>query len=234
VVSLAWACCEGTSVGFPLGRGLYPLPPGTSSILGVEFSGTVEEAGSSDAGSETESGRRQLWSALHGPAARGRAWFHSHRIARPLGRGLYPLPPGTSSILGVEFSGTVEEAGSSDFKYSAYAPPVARPNLGEDSCGQPCMGLLRGDERGFNFFHSRRRVQWNGRGSRLERLQNGRSGVSETTLVVRLARAHSRGDGDVFGICAAGSETESGRRQLWSGGTVEEAGSSDFKTGDPV
>ncbi|KWU46094.1 quinone oxidoreductase putative [Rhodotorula sp. JG-1b] len=31
-------------------------------------------------------------------------------------RGMYPLPPGTSPILGVEFSGTVEEAGSSDFK----------------------------------------------------------------------------------------------------------------------
>lgn len=29
---------------------------------------------------------------------------------------MYPLPPGTSPILGVEFSGTVEEAGSSDFK----------------------------------------------------------------------------------------------------------------------
>ena len=27
-------------------RGLYPLPPGTSAILGVEFSGTVEECGS--------------------------------------------------------------------------------------------------------------------------------------------------------------------------------------------
>ena len=34
--------------------------------------------------------------------------------------------------------------------YSAYAPPVARPNLREDSRGQPCMGLLRGDERGFH------------------------------------------------------------------------------------
>ena len=34
--------------------------------------------------------------------------------------------------------------------------------------------------------------------------------------VVRLARAHSRGDGNVFGICAAGSETESERRQSWS------------------
>lgn len=34
----------------------------------------------------------------------------------PAGRGMYPLPPGTSPILGVEFSGTVEEAGSSDFK----------------------------------------------------------------------------------------------------------------------
>lgn len=32
------------------------------------------------------------------------------------GRGVYPLPPGASEILGVEFSGTVEEAGSSDFK----------------------------------------------------------------------------------------------------------------------
>ncbi|POY74874.1 hypothetical protein BMF94_2147 [Rhodotorula taiwanensis] len=31
-------------------------------------------------------------------------------------RGVYPLPPGASEILGVEFSGTVEEAGSSDFK----------------------------------------------------------------------------------------------------------------------
>jgi len=29
---------------------------------------------------------------------------------------MYPLPPGTSPILGVEFSGTVEEPGSSDYK----------------------------------------------------------------------------------------------------------------------
>ncbi|GAA5942135.1 hypothetical protein JCM3775_007410 [Rhodotorula graminis] len=31
-------------------------------------------------------------------------------------RGMYPLPPGASPILGVEFSGTVEEPGSSDYK----------------------------------------------------------------------------------------------------------------------
>ncbi|BGP39957.1 hypothetical protein JCM10450v2_003937 [Rhodotorula kratochvilovae] len=31
-------------------------------------------------------------------------------------RGLYPLPPGASTILGVEFSGTIEEPGASDYK----------------------------------------------------------------------------------------------------------------------
>lgn len=31
-------------------------------------------------------------------------------------RGMYPLPPGASKILGVEFSGTVEDPGSSDYK----------------------------------------------------------------------------------------------------------------------
>lgn len=49
----------------------------------------------------------------------------------------------------------------------------------------------------WNFFHSRRRVQWNGRGSRLERLQNGRSGVSETTLVPS-QQAHARLTTTVF------------------------------------
>jgi hypothetical protein len=32
------------------------------------------------------------------------------------GQGKYPLPPGTSPIIGVEFSGTIEDANGSDFK----------------------------------------------------------------------------------------------------------------------
>ena len=31
-------------------------------------------------------------------------------------QGKYPLPPGASPIIGVEFSGTIEEAGESDYK----------------------------------------------------------------------------------------------------------------------
>lgn len=31
-------------------------------------------------------------------------------------RGQYPLPPGTTPILGVEFSGTIEDGGDSDYK----------------------------------------------------------------------------------------------------------------------
>ncbi|GAA6002471.1 hypothetical protein JCM10207_001138 [Rhodosporidiobolus poonsookiae] len=41
--------------------------------------------------------------------------------------GKYPLPPGTSPIIGVEFSGTIEEAGSSNFKV-----------------GEPVFGLATG------------------------------------------------------------------------------------------
>ncbi|GAA5901525.1 hypothetical protein JCM6882_006304 [Rhodosporidiobolus microsporus] len=41
--------------------------------------------------------------------------------------GKYPLPPGTSPIIGVEFSGTIEEAGSSSFKV-----------------GEPVFGLATG------------------------------------------------------------------------------------------
>ncbi|BGP02645.1 hypothetical protein NBRC10513v2_003746 [Rhodotorula toruloides] len=42
--------------------------------------------------------------------------FGANRMDIMQRRGMYPLPPGASTILGVEFSGTVEEPGSSDFK----------------------------------------------------------------------------------------------------------------------
>ncbi|BGP24530.1 hypothetical protein JCM10295v2_003448 [Rhodotorula toruloides] len=42
--------------------------------------------------------------------------FGANRMDIMQRRGMYPLPPGASTILGVEFSGTVEEPGTSDFK----------------------------------------------------------------------------------------------------------------------
>jgi len=55
-------------------------------------------------------------------------------------QGKYPLPPGASPIIGVEFSGTIEEAGESDYKvgdevyvslFSLYSPLTFSLNLVE-------------------------------------------------------------------------------------------------------
>lgn len=43
-------------------------------------------------------------------------------------KGRYPLPPGASSILGVEFSGTVEAAGHG-FKENEEVSVIYRPNF---------------------------------------------------------------------------------------------------------
>jgi len=44
-------------------------------------------------------------------------------------QGKYPLPPGASPIIGVEFSGTIEETGESDYK------------VGDEVCVFPLFSL---------------------------------------------------------------------------------------------
>lgn len=61
------------------GGGLFPRD--VVGLAGAHARGNGDIFGICAASSETEPERRESWSALHGPAARGRAWFHSHRIA---------------------------------------------------------------------------------------------------------------------------------------------------------
>lgn len=65
-------------------EGKYPLPPQASKdILGVEFSGTIEDAGQQSEGAEQEAGKASVDRWSKGDEVFGLAYGVSHPSARP-------------------------------------------------------------------------------------------------------------------------------------------------------